>query len=187
MRGFLTSMVPFERPAVTAGLSFVLALGIDLASKVLAIAYDVDGTVSITCAASDALSGIASSTCANVSGPAYLFNIGTNIITATATDNAGNVASATYSFTVTATIGGLERFACGLLGTGLGKPKQLADLCRKLSDDLEDAQTAADHGDTKKRDENIRKFLKDAANNVGKLITTQQMVILTRIAQSITG
>jgi len=45
MRGFLTSTVPFERPAVTAGLSFVLALGIDLASKVLAIAYDVDGTV----------------------------------------------------------------------------------------------------------------------------------------------
>jgi Signal peptidase (SPase) II len=43
MRGFLTSTVPFERPAVTAGLSFVLALGIDLASKVLAVAYDVDG------------------------------------------------------------------------------------------------------------------------------------------------
>ena len=45
MRGFLQRTVPFERPAVTAGLSFVLALGIDLASKVLAIAYDVDGRV----------------------------------------------------------------------------------------------------------------------------------------------
>lgn len=45
MRGFLTSTVPFERPAVTAGLSFVLALGIDLTSKILAIAYDVDGSV----------------------------------------------------------------------------------------------------------------------------------------------
>jgi hypothetical protein len=45
MRGFLTSTVPFERPAVTAGLSFVLALGVDLLSKILAIAYDVDGAV----------------------------------------------------------------------------------------------------------------------------------------------
>jgi multidrug transporter EmrE-like cation transporter len=45
MRGFLTSTVPFERPAVTVGLTFALALGADLASKVLAIAYDVDGNV----------------------------------------------------------------------------------------------------------------------------------------------
>ena len=152
-----------------------------------ATSYDVDGTVSITCVAADALSGIASTTCTPVSGPAYLFNIGTNVITATATDKAGNVTSATYSFTVTATIGGLERFTCSLLGTGTGKQKQLADLCRKLSDDLEDAKTAAASGDIKKRDENIRKFLKDASNNVGKLITTSQMVVLTRIAQSITG
>jgi len=152
-----------------------------------ATSYDVDGTVSITCVAADALSGIASTTCTPVSGPAYLFNIGTNVITATATDKAGNVTSATYSFTVTATIGGLERFTCSLLGTGTGKQKQLADLCRKLSDDLEDAKTAAASGDIKKRDENIRKFLKDASNNVGKLITTSQMVVLPRIAQSITG
>jgi len=120
-----------------------------------ATSYDVDGTVSITCVAADALSGIASTTCTPVSGPAYLFNIGTNVITATATDKAGNVTSATYSFTVTATIGGLERFTCSLLGTGTGKQKQLADLCRKLSDDLEDAKTAAASGDIKKRDENI--------------------------------
>jgi len=45
MRGFLTSTVRFERPAVTIGITFVLALGADLASKVLAIAYDVDGKV----------------------------------------------------------------------------------------------------------------------------------------------
>src|SRR5665213_3615187 len=45
MRGFLQRTVPFERPGVTIGLTFVLALGADLASKVLAIAYDVDGKV----------------------------------------------------------------------------------------------------------------------------------------------
>jgi len=45
MRGFLQRTVPFERPAFTIGLTFVLALGADLGSKVLAIAYDVDGKV----------------------------------------------------------------------------------------------------------------------------------------------
>ncbi len=152
-----------------------------------ATSYAVNGTVSITCAATDALSGIASSTCTPVSGPAYLFNIGTNVITATATDNAGNVTSATFTFTVTATIGDLEGFVCSLLTPGPRKPKQLADLCRKLSDDLEDAQTAATRGDTKKRDEYIRKFLQDAANNVPKMITANQMIVLARIAASITG
>ena len=45
MRGFLSRTVPFKRPFVTGGIAFALALGIDLASKVLAIAYDVDGKV----------------------------------------------------------------------------------------------------------------------------------------------
>ena len=45
MRGLLQRTVPFERPGVTIGVTFVLALGADLASKVLAIAYDVDGKV----------------------------------------------------------------------------------------------------------------------------------------------
>lgn len=45
MRRFLKSTVPFENPFVTGGLAFALALGADLASKVLAIAYDVDGKI----------------------------------------------------------------------------------------------------------------------------------------------
>ena len=45
MRGFLSRTVPFDRPFVTGGIAFALALGIDLVSKVLAIAYDVDGKV----------------------------------------------------------------------------------------------------------------------------------------------
>ena len=45
LRGFLTSTIPFTRPAVTAGLSFGLAIGIDLVSKVLAVAFDAGGHV----------------------------------------------------------------------------------------------------------------------------------------------
>src|SRR5580765_3440729 len=45
MRSVLKSTVPFERPAVTIAVTFVVALALDLGSKALAIAYDVDGRV----------------------------------------------------------------------------------------------------------------------------------------------
>ncbi len=45
MRGVLSRTVPFERPFVTGGIAFALALGVDLLSKVLAVAYDVDRKV----------------------------------------------------------------------------------------------------------------------------------------------
>ena len=41
----LSRRIPLEQPFVIGGIAFGLALGVDLASKVLAIAYDVDGKV----------------------------------------------------------------------------------------------------------------------------------------------
>jgi hypothetical protein len=70
--------------------------------------------VAITCAATDAMSGLASNTCAPVSGPAYNFAVGSNTFSANAKDNAGNTNAATTAFTVTVTGGNLctlvERF-----------------------------------------------------------------------------
>jgi hypothetical protein len=45
MRSLLSRAVPFERPLVTGGLAFVFAISIDLGSKAIAIAWDVDGSV----------------------------------------------------------------------------------------------------------------------------------------------
>jgi hypothetical protein len=45
MRGVLHRTVPFDRPLVTGGITFAVALAADLASKTLAIAWDVDGNV----------------------------------------------------------------------------------------------------------------------------------------------
>jgi hypothetical protein len=64
--------------------------------------YTVDRQVAITCTAADALSGLASSTCKDVTGPAYSFALGSNTLTATAVDNAGNTADGRTSFTVVA-------------------------------------------------------------------------------------
>ncbi|WP_460867320.1 OmpL47-type beta-barrel domain-containing protein [Rhodococcus aerolatus] len=64
--------------------------------------YTVDQTVNITCAATDATSGVASDTCTHISEPASSFPLGTTTITATATDDAGNTSGpVSTSFTVT--------------------------------------------------------------------------------------
>jgi hypothetical protein len=70
--------------------------------------YTVDQTVTITCSASDALSGIANSTCTTISSPAYTFGTGTTSRSAAATDRAGNTGVATASFTVTVTAASLD-------------------------------------------------------------------------------
>ena len=90
--------------------------------------YDIDKTVSITCTATDALSGIASSTCKNVNGPAWSFGLGPHTLSATATDKAGNKASASTTYTVIVTPAGL----CRLIVRFLGKPQLADSLCAKL-------------------------------------------------------
>jgi Tol biopolymer transport system component len=71
--------------------------------------YAANTTVDITCTATDPTpgSGLASSTCANIAGPAYSFAPGPNAFSATATDVAGNTARSATSFTVTVTVGTL--------------------------------------------------------------------------------
>jgi hypothetical protein len=74
-----------------------------------ASSYALNQTVAITCAATDALSGVAATSCQSISGPAYSFNIGLNSFSATATDNAGNTAAATTTFTVAESNGELAQ------------------------------------------------------------------------------
>jgi hypothetical protein len=72
--------------------------------------YAIDQTVTITCTATDALSGVASSTCASaaVSAPAWTFGLGAASRSATATDRAGNVGSGSVAFTIGVTCGALK-------------------------------------------------------------------------------
>lgn len=68
--------------------------------------YTVDEIVAVSCSASDPgaePSGLASTTCPNVSGPAYALGLGTHALLASATDNAGNVGHASTTFTVLVT------------------------------------------------------------------------------------
>lgn len=92
--------------------------------------YTVDQTVAITCSASDAMSGLASTTCANVNGDAYTFALGTNTFSASAQDNAGNTNSATTQFTVQVTAASL----CALATRWESKAGVAHAMCKQLTE-----------------------------------------------------
>ena len=82
--------------------------------------YGILDPVAITCTASDALSGLASSTCPAASGTAWTFGAGAHTLNAQATDNAGNTASASTTFTVTVKAADLAKLTTQLV-TGSAK------------------------------------------------------------------
>jgi hypothetical protein len=65
--------------------------------------YRVVSTVAIRCAATDAVSGVADVRCPRVNSPAWRLTAGRTTLAARATDRAGNVATASSSFTVRVT------------------------------------------------------------------------------------
>lgn len=79
-------------------------INIDMTAPTLSVAgggvFYVDENVNATCMATDALSGVASTTCGSVSGAAYQLGVGTVTLAASATDNAGNVANGGVSVTI---------------------------------------------------------------------------------------
>jgi len=94
----------------------VTAINVDLTAPTVTYSgnagtYTVDQQVAITCAAADTFSGVASTTCENVTGAAYSFGIGTQTYSATAKDRAGNTGKGTTSVTVTLTSSGLQSLA----------------------------------------------------------------------------
>jgi hypothetical protein len=99
--------------------------------------YAVTGTVPVTCTATDATSGVASSTCAAIAGskPAWQFAAGTTALTATATDRAGNSKSVTANVVVTVSASSL----CTLTTTfvqGSAKYKALPAILRAVTNAL---------------------------------------------------
>jgi hypothetical protein len=105
--------------------------------------YALTDTVTITCSATDVLSGIASSTCGDVSAPAWTLP-GSNTLTATAVDVAGNTGGGSTSFDVPVTYDGL----CALTRTFVTRPAAAAPLCATLVS----AERAANRGDAKTAD-----------------------------------
>ena len=91
--------------------------------------YTVDQTVHITCTATDALSGVATDTCVDITGPAWSFGLGVTTRTASATDRAGNIGTGSTSFTVIVTEASLGNLITRFFGgNGNGANGLLAKL-----------------------------------------------------------
>lgn len=136
-----------------------------------ATSYLVDQTVAITCTASDALSGVASTTCADVTGAAADFGSGASTRTASATDVAGNTASASVTFTVTATPDALCRLATRYSGGALGN-----SLCAKLRA----AAASNARGHATARDNQLASFRREVGAQTGKALTSAEAASLLR-------
>ena len=125
--------------------------------------YTVDQAVAITCTTSDNLSGVESSNCALISGGAYSFAAGANTFSATATDHAGNVGSATTTFTVTVTSRGL----CSLVQRWVSNTGVATSLCVKL-----------DHG-------NYNAFRNELKAQTGKNVSEANAAVLLRLVNGL--
>lgn len=139
--------------------------------------YTVDQHVTITCTATDAESGLASNTCATIDGDAYVFGLGTHSFSATATDNAGNSASAFTSFTVTVTFGSLANLTRRFVTK--------ADVANALVADLIAAEDARARGKTKQAEAKLADYQHSVQAQVGKSITAERGSILIGLSQAL--
>jgi hypothetical protein len=136
--------------------------------------YGVDEMVDVACVAADALSGIASVTCANGGGEAYAFVLWPRAIAATAADIAGNIAEAQGSVSVVVTTSGLceltKRFSSSsVLGSSLCVKLSAAELAESKGNDL--AKWAA-----------IDAYQKEIAAQDGKAFTHDEALALIALA-----
>lgn len=126
--------------------------------------YGVADTVAITCTAADATSGLASSPdCGGVAGPAWSFGAGTHTFSRSATDNAGNVGTASVTFTVAVDAAGL----CALAEQWSDSAGVANSLCAKL-----------DHGQ-------LAALQNELAAQRGKHIPADKADILLALSQSL--
>lgn len=138
--------------------------------------YGVADSVSITCTASDALSGLASSTCQDIAGPASEFPGGLNTFSASATDRAGNSAQATTQFTVVVTGADL----CALATSFNSDPRVREGLCNFL----EAADLALAHGDSQAA-ELLTVFQKVVGEMTPRYFTAAQSALLQQLAAAL--
>jgi hypothetical protein len=139
-----------------------------------AASYTADQVVNITCVATDSGSGVATTTCANISGPAHTFAVGANNFSANATDVAGNTNSAAISFTVT-----VPASAVGNVITQFfDSPAEAA----KASHTLGQATSAPN---ANARAAHLNKLVNDIEKEIGKTITAAEAATLIALIQNL--
>lgn len=125
--------------------------------------YTVDQQVDITCSATDTGSGILSAYCPEVHAPAYTIGLGTHTIEGKAQDNAGNVGTGSFTYTITVTPASL----CNLVKQFVDKPGVAHSMCVKLEKG------------------NVAPFLNELRAQTGKSVSEANAAILKALAEAL--
>jgi len=139
--------------------------------------YPVNQTVAISCSASDAMSGLASDSCASISGPAYGFGLGEHTYGALATDSAGNAATASTTFYVTVTAASLCELTTSLVTT----KGTAVSLCAKL----DAIARSIDRGQMSSKNGQIGAFVNEVNAQTGKSSSATNAQTLIALAQAL--
>jgi hypothetical protein len=136
--------------------------------------YRIIDTIAITCSASDFGTNVTSTTCANITGPAYNFTLGLNTFSATATDAAGNVGTGSTTFTVGVSFADLEALVT-LFSTNAG-------VANGLNAKLE---AAAHAPNANAKSGQVGAFQNQVNAQTGKALTAAQAAVLLRLVQAL--
>ena len=120
---------------------------------------------------------LVASTCANVTGPAYTFDLGSHTYTATATDTAGNQAGATTTFAVQVSSSSL----CSLATQFSTSTDVASGLCDKLTA----ASQAVVRGQDKPKTNILAAFDHQVSAQTGKALTSYQADVLSKLAAAV--
>jgi hypothetical protein len=181
--GLSVSRIATDR-ARNASSTTVSGVNIDRTKPTIAFSgnagiYGVDQTVAIGCAASDALSGIATTTCPAVaSAPGYSFvTANATLVTrsASATDRAGNATTSATSFTVVVAYGGM----CELTKAFATDATTGASLCAQLAA----AASADEKGNESAKWNAIDAYQKQVQAEIGHAFTSAQAATLISLSK----
>ncbi len=139
--------------------------------------YTVDQTVTISCSASDALSGVASTDCQDTTAPAYSFAVGTNTLSSTASDFAGNVGSGSVTFTIVVTPDSLSHLTHQFVSNSRVAYLMMATLTG--------VKWAGALGDQPLQASFVNTYIKLVNSQRGLTLTNQQADTLIRLASAL--
>jgi hypothetical protein len=139
------------------------------------VTYPVDSKVAISCTTGDTLAGLASDTCQPITGPAFSFGVGTSTFSASATDKAGNAATASVTFQVIVTFSSL--------GNLVRRFVKKAGVANALVAKLDGAEKAAANGNLNAKANILDAFRNELAAQTGKSISPTDADILLQLVK----
>ena len=140
--------------------------------------FTVDQTVSVTCTATDNLSGVTGTPCVSplLAVAASELPLGATTVSATATDAADNTTTASATVTVRVTFDALSTLTTRFTGGAPGN---------SLVAQLAAAKDAASRGNAAACNAALRAYANEVAAQSGKVLTAAQAATLTRLAEAL--